>query len=303
MISFKILSYESENEIISNVLAAIPEADVEEIEEILSSFSDCSDGSLEVAVSAAHGCMLLRIFDGEYLFPYPVALTDTADAGSAADEIRLYAIKEEIPLVFIDVPSEELSELASLFLHTSIDAEDESRDSYTVRVNSELALIDDIPSESCGNLTLNALAGKDSALYFRLSTDGKTNEYWGYDYSDDAPNADGEYFLTVAYEEFARSTALSLAVRLEGKFVGEAIFYAFDLQGGAECAVRLLPEYQGKKIGTKAVDLMIKIACDIGLMRLYATVKNANLASIALFKKRMEIYETSEEKTRFCIYL
>lgn len=303
MISFKILSVDSENEIISNVLAAIPDADVEEIEEILCSFYDCSDGSLEVAVSAAHGCMLIRIFDGEYLFPYPVSLTDTADARSAADEIRLYAIKEEIPLAFIDVPSEELSELASLFLHTSIDAEDESRDSYTVRVNSELASIDEIPCVALEDVSLGILTDADKEKYARLSRDREVNKYWGYDYSADAPDADDDYFMQIALEEFLRGAALSLAVRLDGEFIGEAIFYAFDLQGGAECAVRLLPEYQGKKIGIKALDLMIKIACDIGLSRLYATVKNANFASVALFKKRMEIYEANEEKTRFCVYL
>ncbi len=299
MISFRILASDSEREITESALAAIPEADIEEIEEILDSFS----GEAEVAVSAAHGCMLLRIFDGEYLFPYPVALTDTADARSAVDEIRLYAIKEEIPLVFIDVPSEELDVLLSLFRHASTYAEDESGGFYTVRAYNELALIDDIPTESQGNIVLNALAGEDASAYFRLSTDKETNKYWGYDYSADAPGADEEYFLITACEEFARSVALSLAVRYDGQFVGESVLYAFDMQGGAECAIRLLPEYRGAQIGSATLDLVIKVAESIGLISLYATVNNANAASLALFAKRMEICEKTEENTRFCIIL
>jgi len=303
MISFKLLSDENFGEIIDSVIAIIPEADREEIEEILFSFSDCSDGSLEVAVSAAHGCMLLRIFDAEYLFPYPIALTDTADALAAADEIRLYSIKEEIPLTFIDVPSEELSGLLSLFRYTAIEAEDFERDSYTVRTQSEIGRLDDIPSLSDGEISLNALSGADIKDYARLSNDKKLNKYWGYDYSDDAPDADDEYFIRTAYEEFTREVTLTLAVRYSEKFVGEAVIYAPDLQGGAECAIRLLPEYQGRGIGSIALALLIKMAEKIGLSNLHARVMNENKASLALFEKQMQICERSKEFTEFYIDL
>lgn len=303
MISFKLLGEENCGEIIDGIIAIVPEADREEIEEILFSFSDCSDGSLEVAVSAAHGCVLLRIFDAEYLFPYPIALTDTADALSAADEIRLYSIKEEIPLVFIDVPSEELSGLLSLFRHTAIDAEDFERDSYTVRVESEIGKLEEIPSLNEGEVSLDALCGADMKDYARLSSDKKLNEYWGYDYTADAPDADDEYFIRTAYEEFARETALPLAVRYGGKFVGEAVIYAPDLQGGAECAIRLLPEYQGRGIGSLSLALLIKMAEKIGLLSLHARVMRENKASIALFGKYMEVREQNEENIEFCTYL
>ena len=299
MISFRILTKESEREITEFLLCTVPGAKRDEVEDILLSFS----GDFEVAVSAAYGCMLLRIFDGEYLFPYPVALTDTADARSASDAIRLYAIKEEIPLIFIDVPSEELSGLVSLFRHTSAESEDESDCTYTVSVLTELDLIDEPPSVSDGTVMLNALTVEDSSEYFRLSTDVQTNEYWGYDYSADAPDADEEYFINTADEEFARGSALSLGVRFGGQFVGEAVLYAFDMQGGAECAIRLLPEHRGKGIGTATLDLTIKIAEQIGLERLYATVDNANTASLALFSGRMQICDKKAEKTRFSYIL
>ncbi len=301
MISFRILTADSEREIIDRTLIVIPEAEREEIEEILSSFSDSDE--VEVAVSAADGCLLLRIFDGEYLFPYPIALTESADAISAVDEIRLYGIKEEIPLVFIDVPSEELSELLSLFRHTTIDAEDLERDSYTVRVESEIGKLYDIPSLDDGAVSLGALGGSDIKDYARLSRDKRLNEYWGYDYTADAPDADDEYFIRTAYEEFARGTALPLAVRYGGEFVGEAVIYAPDLRGGAECAIRLLPEYQGRGIGSLSLALLIKMAEKIGLLNLRARVMRENKASLALFGKYMEVREQNEENINFYIYL
>ena len=301
MISFRIFSGESE--IIDEILTVVPEADREEVEQILFSFSDYSDGSIEVAVSAANDCLLLRIFDGEYLFPYPVALTDKADARAASDEIRIYSVKEEIPLTFIDVPSEELGELCSLFCHAEAEAEDEERDSYTVRIMTEAALLDEIPSAFCGEISLSALSGADKDAYARLANDAETNKYWGYDVSADNPNADGEYFLRTAYEEFARGVALSLAVRQGEKFVGEAVIYAFDMQGGAECAIRLLPEYRGKGIATRALDLLFEIGEKIGLLRLYSTVHNENKASLRLFSEKMKICEQLRDKTRFLTYL
>lgn len=296
MISFQPLTPEREREIIDSIFAKIPEADADEIEEILSSFCDCA---CEVAVSTSHGCILLRIFDGEYLFPYPIALTDTADEVAASDEIRLYSVKEEIPLTFIDVPSESLGELLTLFRHASAEDYDEERDAYTARVMSEAALLDEIPSVSLDGITLDALTESNKEDYARLCRDEETNRYWGYDYKADAQDADDEYFLHSALKEFSRGTALPLAIRDGGKFVGEAIIYAFDLQGGAECAIRLLTEHQGRKIGTRVLTLLLSLAKAIGLLRLYATVKNENKTSLCLFARKMEICEQNAGKTRF----
>lgn len=300
MISFTPLSPESEREIIDRTLADIREADANDVREIISSFADCP---FEVAFCSYCGCLLMRIFDGEYLFPYPVALTDTADALASAEEIRLYSIKEEILPTFIDVPSEEREGLLLLFSNAVAEDYDQERDSYTVRVYSEASLIDEIPQKSLDSLTLNSLNEGDAADYARLSRDEETNRYWGYDYREDNPLADGEHFLSNALMEFSRGTAIPLAVRLGEKFVGEAIIYAFDLLGGAECAIRLLPQYRERKIGTVTLSLLISIARDIGLKRLYATVKNENEASIRLFSKKMEISKKDTEITGFYINL
>ena len=303
MISFKVWDDGNLSELVDGVMLAVPAADRAEVEEILLSFTDCTDVPPEIAVSAAHGCLLVRIFENEYLFVYPIALTDTADAVAAADEIRRYSTKEEIPLTLIDVPSDELSGLCEIFCHPAVDSEDDSRGSYTVRAESELDLLCELPTACDGDLTLDALKGEDMESYYLLNTDEQTNKFWGYDYRADAPDADGEYFLAEAYNEINRGTALALAARLDGKFVGEAVIYAFDLQGGAECAVRLLPQYWGRGIGTRVLDLLLEIAAKIGIGALRATVDNANTPSLCLFKKKMKLCEKTDEKTIFCINL
>ena len=299
MISFRILTEDTEREITNDILATIPEADIEEIGDIFFSFY-CE---AEIAVAAAHGCMLIRIFDDEYLFVYPIPLHDGADTLLAVDEIRLYTIKEEVPLIFLDVPSEELGSLMAAFSYAEALELDAERDSCTVIVQSEIGMLEAIPSESEGEISLSALRDSDCEEYTRLARDKAVNKYWGYDYSADMPDAEGADFLCVAEGELARGAALSLAVRYRDSFIGEAVIYAPDLRGGAECAIRLLPEYQGRGFGTIALSLLIRIARDIGIIILRARVLNENKASLALFEKQMQICERSEKFTEFYINL
>jgi RimJ/RimL family protein N-acetyltransferase len=298
MISFLPLNDGDEREIVGKLVGIIPDADGEEILEIIDSFSGSDD--CEVAFSASHGCLLVRIFDSEYLFVYPIALSEGADALAALNELRLYAIKEEIPLTVIDLPSEELSLALSLFKHASTAVEDSERGSYTLFAESEIALLEEIPEVSEGKVSLSPLTKEDERIFATLSRDEKTNKYWGYDFSLDNPDAPDEYFLNTAREEFSRGVALSLAVRAEGKFAGEALIYYPDLQGGAECAIRLLPDFRGKGVGKSALQLLFVLGAEIGFDRLYAAVYNANEPSLCLFSRLMEKIEQNEKITRFC---
>ena len=299
MISFTVLTDENESEILALASSLLPEADTAEISDILASFTDFMDEDVEIAVGASHGCLLIRIFDLEYLFPYPIAMSDTADEISAANEIRCYALKEEIPLTFIDTPEQSLAALISLFRYADVEAEDFERSSYTVRAKNELSLLDGIPTLCEGEISLSPLTTSDSPLYTRLAQDKEHNKYWGYDYSLDCVDADGEYFLKTASEEWSREVSLSLAIRYCGEFIGELIFYAFDFLGGAEVALRLLPEKCGKGYGSKALNAAVLMAKKLDILSLYATVKNANSASASLFGRRMEVYEQNQETTRF----
>ena len=73
MISFMPLERDNEREILDYLTSRLPEADEGEILDIVSSFADQDD--VEVAFSVSNGCVLIRIFDSEYLFAYPVAMS------------------------------------------------------------------------------------------------------------------------------------------------------------------------------------------------------------------------------------
>ena len=53
-------------------------------------------------------------------------------------------------------------------------------------------------------------------MYNRLCLDDERNKYWGYDYRDDEPSPDYDYFLSVAESDFKTRTAANFAVRLKG---------------------------------------------------------------------------------------
>jgi RimJ/RimL family protein N-acetyltransferase len=254
--------------------------------EIMESYTD---GAADAAISGAFGCLLVRICDGgEYLFSYPYPLTESADESGAVEEVALYALREGLPLVFIDVPRESLPILLMGFRHADVDAEDECADTYRVTVKSECALIKKAPEVTYGEVTLRELRDGDKEAYARICLDAENNKYWGYDFRDDEPDADADYFMSVAKNERALGTAISFAVLSGGEFVGEAALYAFDCRGGAEMAIRILPEYQGRGLSGDILNALFEVCRRIGLIRLYAEVFAENKPSIAFCSRYME---------------
>ena len=254
--------------------------------EIMESYTD---GAADAAISGAFGCLLVRICDGgEYLFSYPYPLTESADESGAVEEVALYALREGLPLVFIDVPRESLPILLMGFRHADVDAEDECADTYRVTVKSECALIKKAPEVTYGEVTLRELRDGDKEAYARICLDAENNKYWGYDFRDDEPDADADYFMSVAKNERALGTAISFAVLSGGEFVGEAALYAFDCRGGAEMAIRILPEYQGRGLSGDILNALFEVCRRIGLIRLYAEVFAENRPSIAFCSRYME---------------
>lgn len=297
MISFKILTEESAEELFREISSAIPSTDEEFLSENIEMMLD--DES-EYALSHCNGCLLIRIFDGEYSFAYPIAMVDDAEPMAAAREIRLYAIKEEIPLVFCDVPADELGILLPKFRHVNVDATDPDNECYTVRIMSEVAMLDEIPIvNGPAEVCLTPITEADDELYFALATDLDTNKYWGYDYREDEPNPEKAYFRENSSAEFSRGTAISLAVRVNGEFAGEATLYSFDLLGGCECAVRLLPALRGKGYATGALNLLKRLAKNIGLVYLMATVDKENIASQKMTSKCLDEISRTDSKVKY----
>lgn len=301
MLAFKILTSENKDDILSALTCNMPDADTDYLLEVADSL--CCDGECDYALAVAHGCLLIRIFDEKYMFVYPLPLCEGADALSAAAELRSYAVKEEIPLIYIDVPREELGGLISLYRHANADALDPDRESYTVRIMSEASLFTEQVNVSSGLLSLTNIYEDDDCEYARLCKDEKTNEHWGYDYRSDEADPADSYFREEAEREYSRGVALCLAVREGDIFVGEATLYGFDLLGGCECAVRILPEYRGRSFATAALRMLASLARDMGILNLYATVLAANEASLGLCRKIFDEEEKQGEKVKFYLEL
>lgn len=247
-----------------------------------------------LAVAYVDGREIKRIFtDSGYSFSY----TTKEDALAVRD----YAVKEEVPLVYTDVPREALSELAGLFRHSRIDAISASGAFYRVAVESECDLFAEIDEITSGELSLTEIYDSDKEEYARLSRDLEGLRYWGYDYREDNSEPDAEYFLSEMRRERDMGAALSAAVRLRGRLVGEVLLYGFDYEGGAQIGVRLLPEYRGRGLGGVALELLFELAEAMGLISLYATVFVENEASVRLFSSYMDILRRTDDKIYFCL--
>lgn len=294
MISFKILDKDSIEELIGRAYAELG-CDRDEAAEVLSSFLSMTDDDVEVGVSAHSGCILARTFDmGRYSFVYPIMMGEGADPRSAVEEIRAYAVKEEIPLCFTDVPREDLGELLPLFRHATVDAEDPLSQSYRVAVESECGMLDEIPAAEGERISLGPITERDAHAMAALARDAETNAYWGYDYMSDVGEVDDGYFYNNACLEFSRGCAMTLAVRLDGEFIGELVIWGFDFKGGAEVAVRILPDKRGEGLGSEAMSLALSIASKIGVTVLRGRVDERNAASLGMMDKYFKRCDTSD---------
>lgn len=256
--------------------------------ELIESFTDLAGEVPEVALSFAGGCMLVRIYDEDrYLFIFPIALSDDAYVAVALDALAEYIRREMLTFVMSDVPRDGLDLISAMFSHVDAMAYEDDDDLFAVAVKNELDMLDEYPTVTVGDVTLSPLTDADTAAYARLCSDGELNKYWGYDDLADNPSADPEIFMLTAEREKRECIALSLAIRRDGKYLGEAVIYDFDFKEGAEIGIRILPEFHGGGLGLVALDGLIKYAGVIGLTTLRARVRAENTAAIRMTKKRM----------------
>ncbi|MCI9443321.1 MAG: GNAT family N-acetyltransferase [Oscillospiraceae bacterium] len=146
---------------------------------------------------------------------------------------------------------------------------------------NELSRLKTVPALKSERLTLDGLREEDKADYNRLCLDDGRNRWWGYDYRDDLKGELTEdYFLDVAWEDFRNKLAVNFAIRLDGKFIGEAVLYRFDYKGGAELGCRILPEYAGNGYGAEAYRRAAEWSLyGLGLYRLTGKCFHENEAS------------------------
>lgn len=295
MISFRPVNLVSEEDILSHS----PLAERGEVSELLSLVRELSDFDSHVTVCS--DCLLVRIFSSGYEFAYPIALIDGAEELVALREIREYALKEEIPLIFFDTPEDRLPLLENLFRYIEIT----DSDSCTVSVKNELMEYQrrlggkDICFKF-GDLTLLSPAEDMKQEYFVLSTEEKTNEYWGYDYRGDNSTPDADYFMREALSEYSRGTSVSLFITHRDRgFIGEGVLYGFDMQGGCQCGIRLLKKHAGAGFGKMGLDALLLFAKELKLKEIRARVNSKNIPSKKLFEKNFSIDGEDEENIYF----
>lgn len=303
MISFKIITMENKEQVVEELSKnRSPESRVI-LHDIMSGLDIDNEGDIEFAVCVCSGCALVRIFDmGRYMFAFPYEICESADVHLAIDSVREYAMREEISLTFTDVPAEYLSYFRG-FRHMDMDAEDEDAESYRVRIKTECELIDEVPEITRERVELSSLREDDIQAYAVLCKDKNVNKYWGYDYTCDVKEPSDSYFFENAMIEFSSGVSMSMAVRCDGCFAGEAVIYAFDGKGGAEFAIRLLPEWQGGGLGTETVRALSQMGKNIGLVKLYSKIMKENKASISMLKKITDEYKEDDGCVTFTIYL
>lgn len=301
MISFKILPVRHD---VSVYLNSVKESfssieALTEIGDLLSGYYDLEGegGHAEVAVSISCGCFLIRIYEYDYAFVCPIPINEDADITAAADEIRRYAIKEEITLVFIDVYEDDVSAVAEPFRFTSIHPMDESGEVMYVAPCTEAQHLEEIPSIEGEGIVLDALCEEDISEYARLCRHEEVNRLYGNDYRDDfGEEISDDRFFSQAEDEVSFGLSVIFAIRHEGRLAGEASIFAFDYVGGAKVAIRLLPEFWGKGLGSRALEILLNVAREIELKRVSTAVKKENVASIKMTEKYMS-YKCDEGDT------
>ena len=283
-----------------NLDALLPE-ELEYYNELTSDIRGSLDSDCEADFAITSLCLITRIFDlGRYSFIYPIALSERADEAEALLDVNEDAMREEIERIFTDVPKNSLSLFFDRFRHIDIDREDLDGESFRVKIKTECELLEEIPSLDFEEISLTPLKDDDSESYARLLRDEETNKYWGYDFREDfSENAPDEIFLENARMEFARGSAITLAIRRENAFSGELALYAFDGEGGAELAIRLLPEKRRNGLGTLSFSALIEYAKMIGLTRLFAFVDKRNEASLKYLGKLMDLCAESDTRVKF----
>ena len=287
------LSFKGADECISVYKDALSALGNLEMLEIISFYTENEDCDVEYTFAVSAGCLCIKEFDlGRYCFHFPYELDGGSDISAALSAVVEYAILERVPIIFSGVERELLSVFFDAgYRHIDVDAISPECDAYRVRIKTECELISDVPEVSDGELSLSPLSDGDTKSYAALSRDTEINKFWGYDFSEDFPDATDAYFIETAREEFADCSAITLAVRLSGEFIGEAVLHLFDGKGGAEIGIRLLSEYQGKGYGRRALMLLLSLASKIGLVRLFGRVHRENLCSVALFSSVSDFRE------------
>ena len=138
-------------------------------------------------------------------------------------------------------------------------------------------------------LSVSEITEKDKEDYAEIYLDEQLNAMWGYDYKQNLGNAKPtpDYFFQFQTALKDKKEEFSLALRLDGKMIGELVYHNFDFYGGVEIGFRVKRDYQRKGYANQGVEFLIDYAIKtLKAKKVKAKCYHDNTPSMNLLKKQ-----------------
>lgn len=150
-------------------------------------------------------------------------------------------------------------------------------------------------------LKITDITEQDKDVYAKLFTDEEINRFYGYDYRQDLGEnkPDGEYCFNFMQSLKVKKEEYSLAVKKDGKMIGEVVFYNFGYAADTEIGFRFFAEYQGKGYAFESVSAAIKYAFSVGFKKIKCRHFKENVRSEKLILKLGFIFTREDETHKY----
>ena len=243
------------------------------------------------------GCLCtMYLADGEVLLALPQPYTEEGSVEGALSELEEFIRHADLPMQYVGVTKEEFPLLISRYRHTNVDLIDRADETFRVSVLTEPMLFAEIP-EICGErITLCPIDETDEDMLLCLENDEESVRY----FRDERDLSEKGAPLAMLQHEREHGISIPLSIRVDGKPVGNLALYAFDGKGGAEVAVRILPEHRRLGYAREALECAFCFAEGIlSLTHLDGVVKIENTPSLSLCGSIMTEIQNDGERVVF----
>jgi RimJ/RimL family protein N-acetyltransferase len=152
-------------------------------------------------------------------------------------------------------------------------------------------------------LIITDITRGDSQDYCALYTDDNLNKWWGYDYREDLVGSPTpEYFFEFQAQLKAKKEEYALAVKENGRLIGELVLHHFDYFGGVEIGFRFFKEYQGKGYATESANAVIEyVQSTLKAKIIKSRCFKENVKSRALIE-RLGLKKVDEDLTHYYFF-
>ncbi len=163
-------------------------------------------------------------------------------------------------------------------------------ENFSVEINTVLSNMSIVPSISTERLIIDSMTEDDIDSYNKLCLDDDNNKLWGYDYHKYLHGElQRDYFYNIVKNDIKNGSALSLAIRYNGTFIGEVILNEFNFRGSADLGIRILPEFTHRGFAKEAFCGVCDFALyNMGLSAVTAYCFKENLSSYKMLSSCMK---------------